>query len=116
MTVNNISPKSPFSDFEKTRTQRQRPTKPVEVKQNQPLSQKQNLVEKTPKEEKNNLLEKAKKLFSTKKAKIIAVAAAVIAVAAIATAGILKHRATKASPELENAFRDLLNEANDLFS
>ena len=114
MTVNNISPKSPFSDFEKTRTQRQRPTKPVEVKQNQPLYQ--NPDERTQKEEKNNLLEKAKKLFSTKKAKIIAVAAAVIAVAAIATAGILKHRATKASPELENAFRNLLNETNDLFS
>lgn len=114
MTVNNISPKSPFSDFEKTRTQRQRPTKPVEVKQNQPLPQ--NPDERTQKEEKNNLLEKAKKLFSTKKAKIIAVSAAVIAVAAIATAGILKHRAPKASPELENAFRDLLNETNDLFS
>lgn len=114
MTVNNISPKSPFSDFEKTRTQRQLPTKPVEVKQNQPLSQ--NPDERTQKEEKNNLLEKAKKLFSTKKAKIIAVAAAVVAVAAIATAGILKHRAPKASPELENAFRDLLNETNDLFS
>lgn len=114
MTVNNISPKSPFSDFEKTRTQRQLPTKPVEVKQNQPLHQ--NPDERTQKEEKNNLLEKAKKLFSTKKAKIIAVAAAVIAVAAIATAGMLKHRAPKASPELENAFRDLLNETNDLFS
>ena len=54
MTVNNISPKSPFSDFEKTRTQRQLPTKPVEVKQNQPLPQ--NPDERTQKEEKNNLL------------------------------------------------------------
>lgn len=116
MTVNNISPKSPFSDFEKTRTQRQLPSKPVEVKQNQQLPQKQNLIEKTPKEEKNNLLEKAKKLFSTKKAKIIAVAAAVIAVASIATAAVLKHRAPKAPPELENALRELLDVTNDLFS
>ena len=69
MTVNNISPKSPFSDFEKTRTQRQRPTKPVEVKQNQPLPQ--NPDERTQKEEKNNLMKKAKKLFQTKKTKII---------------------------------------------
>ena len=67
MAVNNIPPKSPFSDFEKPRTQGQLPSKPVEVKQNQQLPQKQNLIEKTPKEEKNNLLEKAKKLFSTKK-------------------------------------------------
>ena len=114
MTVNNISPKSPFSDFEKTRTQRQLPTKPVEVKQNQPLHQ--NPDERTPKEEKNNLLEKAKKLFSTKKAKIIAVTAAVIAVASIATAAVLKHRAPKAPPELENALRELLDVTNDLFS
>ena len=53
MAVNNIPPKSPFSDFEKPRTQGQLPSKPVEVKQNQQLPQKQNLIEKTPKEEKS---------------------------------------------------------------
>ena len=90
-------------------------TNTVDVEQKQSSSVNQNTEQKAPKEEKN-YLEKAKTLFSTKKAKIIAAASAAAAIAVIAAVVITKHKSPKASPELEEAFGEFFDTANELFS